>query len=367
MLGRQLHEGCRRRRPGGAPRASRRRSATRISAISSPSTRTLRRVLAHPRRPDARLFQEPHRPRDDAAPARRSPSAPRSRRCATRCSPASRSTSPKTAPSCTSRSARRPTPTSASTARTSCPRCTRTLDAIPRLRRRRSAPAKSAASPADKFTDVVNIGIGGSDLGPAMATRALTPYRDGGPRVHFVSNVDGARSRRHAAPGSTPSARSSSSPRRPSPPSETMTNAALGARLARLAARRGGGRPPFRGALDQSREGRRVRHPAGPHLRLLGLGRRPLFGVVGDRPAGRDRDRRRRTSADSSPARTRWTSISATAPLAENMPVIMGLLGVWYRNVLGFPHPGGAALRPAAVALRRATCSSSTWNRTASA
>mgnify|MGYP003643418047 CR=1 FL=1 len=42
------------------------------------------------------------------------------------------------------------------------------------------------------FTDVVNIGIGGSDLGPRMATRALSPYREGGPRVHYVANVDGA-------------------------------------------------------------------------------------------------------------------------------------------------------------------------------
>lgn len=41
------------------------------------------------------------------------------------------------------------------------------------------------------FTDVVNIGIGGSDLGPAMATLALAPYHDG-PRLHYVSNVDGA-------------------------------------------------------------------------------------------------------------------------------------------------------------------------------
>ncbi|RUS59085.1 glucose-6-phosphate isomerase [Pseudorhodobacter sp. E13] len=41
------------------------------------------------------------------------------------------------------------------------------------------------------YTDVVNIGIGGSDLGPAMAYLALTPYADG-PRCHFVSNVDGA-------------------------------------------------------------------------------------------------------------------------------------------------------------------------------
>lgn len=39
--------------------------------------------------------------------------------------------------------------------------------------------------------DVVNIGIGGSDLGPAMATKALAPYHDG-PRCHFVSNVDPA-------------------------------------------------------------------------------------------------------------------------------------------------------------------------------
>lgn len=42
-----------------------------------------------------------------------------------------------------------------------------------------------------KITDVINIGIGGSDLGPAMATLALAPYHDG-PRLHFVSNVDGA-------------------------------------------------------------------------------------------------------------------------------------------------------------------------------
>lgn len=41
------------------------------------------------------------------------------------------------------------------------------------------------------ITDVVNIGIGGSDLGPAMAVLALAPYGDG-PRCHFVSNVDGA-------------------------------------------------------------------------------------------------------------------------------------------------------------------------------
>jgi len=41
------------------------------------------------------------------------------------------------------------------------------------------------------ITDVVNIGIGGSDLGPVMVTEALRPYASDRVRVHFVSNVDG--------------------------------------------------------------------------------------------------------------------------------------------------------------------------------
>ncbi|KTG42666.1 hypothetical protein cypCar_00010895 [Cyprinus carpio] len=41
------------------------------------------------------------------------------------------------------------------------------------------------------ITDVVNVGIGGSDLGPLMVTEALKPYSKGGPSVWFVSNIDG--------------------------------------------------------------------------------------------------------------------------------------------------------------------------------
>lgn len=41
------------------------------------------------------------------------------------------------------------------------------------------------------ITDIVNIGIGGSDLGPVMVTEALKPYGKPGLNVHFVSNVDG--------------------------------------------------------------------------------------------------------------------------------------------------------------------------------
>ncbi|MBM4289761.1 MAG: glucose-6-phosphate isomerase [Deltaproteobacteria bacterium] len=42
-----------------------------------------------------------------------------------------------------------------------------------------------------RITDIVNIGIGGSDLGPVMVTECLRPYRRPGLRVHFISNIDG--------------------------------------------------------------------------------------------------------------------------------------------------------------------------------
>jgi glucose-6-phosphate isomerase len=53
----------------------------------------------------------------------------------------------------------------------------------------RSGALKGATGKA--ITDVINIGIGGSDLGPVMATLALAPFHDG-PRAHFVSNIDSA-------------------------------------------------------------------------------------------------------------------------------------------------------------------------------
>jgi glucose-6-phosphate isomerase len=48
-------------------------------------------------------------------------------------------------------------------------------------------------SSGQPFTRVVNIGIGGSDLGPAMAVEALRPFAAGAPRIDFVSNIDGNR------------------------------------------------------------------------------------------------------------------------------------------------------------------------------
>jgi glucose-6-phosphate isomerase len=48
------------------------------------------------------------------------------------------------------------------------------------------------SSTGENFTDIVNIGIGGSDLGPQMVTRALSPYMRNDIHLHYVSNVDGA-------------------------------------------------------------------------------------------------------------------------------------------------------------------------------
>ena len=44
----------------------------------------------------------------------------------------------------------------------------------------------------ERITDVVNVGIGGSDLGPQMVYQVLKPYRHPRLKVHFISNVDGA-------------------------------------------------------------------------------------------------------------------------------------------------------------------------------
>ena len=48
---------------------------------------------------------------------------------------------------------------------------------------------KIVSSSNEAFTDIVNIGIGGSHLGPAMVTESLKPFHDG-PKLHFVSNID---------------------------------------------------------------------------------------------------------------------------------------------------------------------------------
>ena len=142
------------------------------------------------------------------------------------------------------------------------------------------------------MTDVINIGIGGSDLGPAMATRALVAVRAAALRSHFVSNVDGADiadTLRGLDPARTLFIVSSKT----FTTQETMTNAATARAWIAAGARRGGGRRPFRRRVDPARQGRANSASSRPGVRLLGLGRRPLFDLVEHRPAARHRDRAR--------------------------------------------------------------------------
>ena len=150
-----------------------------------------------------------------------------------------------------------------------------------------------------RITDVVNIGIGGSDLGPAMATQALTPYaRRGSARCISCRTSTAAHladTLRPLHPATTLFTVASKT----FTTQETMTNA-RSARDWFLRARggRGGHRQALRGGFDQRAGGTSLRHRPGQHVRVLGLGRRPLFAVVVDRPSDRDRRRLRPLRAD---------------------------------------------------------------------
>ena len=132
----------------------------------------------------------------------------------TPCSGARRSTSPRIGPSCTSPCALRGTRRSSSTARTSSPRSTPVLDQMAAFADRiRSGEWKGHTG--KRIRNVVNIGIGGSDLGPVMAYEALKHYSDRSLTFRFVSNIDGTDFAEASATSTRPRP-SSSSRRRPS-------------------------------------------------------------------------------------------------------------------------------------------------------
>jgi len=185
-----------------------------------------------------------------------------------------------------------------------------------------------------KITDVVNIGIGGSDLGPAMTTLALAPYHDG-PRLHYVSNVDGA----HIADtlkGLKPETTLFLIASKTFTTIETMTNAKTA-------------RQWIADALGERKVGEHFAaiSTAIPKVKAFGIAEDRIFGFwdwVGGRysiwsaiglplmiaigperfinflEGGHAMDRHFRE-----------------APLLQNLPMLMGLLGVWHRNVCGYP------------------------------
>jgi len=193
----------------------------------------------------------------------------------------------------------------------------------------RSGAFAAAGGPV---TDVVNIGIGGSDLGPAMAAEALRPDSDG-PRLHFVSNVDGAHltdTVERLDPARTLVIVASKT----FTTQETMANARsarawLGAAVPEPGAQMAAVSTNLEGCaafgIDASRVfgfwdwvgGRySVWSAIGLSLAIgIGAGR---FRAFLDGAAEMDRHFR-------------------TAPLAANLPVLLALVGVWRRNAMGWP------------------------------
>ncbi len=184
------------------------------------------------------------------------------------------------------------------------------------------------------FTDVVNIGIGGSDLGPAMVADALRPYQLNGLTPHFVSNIDGAQisdTLRHLDPATTLFIVASKT----FTTQETLTNA----HSARQWFLSNGGSEQ---AIAQHFVAVSTNRPA---VQAFGIdpdnmfefwdwvgGRYSLWSAIGLPIAltiGMDNFYSLLQGAQG------MDRHFATAPLDKNLPVMLGLVGIWNINFFG--------------------------------
>ncbi|MGD8491138.1 MAG: glucose-6-phosphate isomerase [Anaerolineae bacterium] len=184
------------------------------------------------------------------------------------------------------------------------------------------------------ISDIVNIGIGGSDLGPKMVVIALAPYIRADLRFHFVSNVDGtdiAETLKAVRPETTLFLIASKS----FTTQETMTNAHTARRWFLDAAADERAVAKHFVALSTNEEG----------VEAFGIdprnmfefwdwvgGRYSLWSAIGLSIAlaiGMDRFEELLEGAH------RVDQHFRTTPFDRNIPVIMGLLGIWYNNFFG--------------------------------
>ncbi|MGO6902548.1 glucose-6-phosphate isomerase, partial [Rhizobium ruizarguesonis] len=196
----------------------------------------------------------------------------------------------------------------------------------------RSGTLKGATGKA--ITDVVNIGIGGSDLGPVMATLALAPFHDG-PRAHFVSNIDGA----HIAdilklvqPETTLFIVASKT----FTTVETMTNAQTARNFIAKALGEAAVQHHFAAVstaldkvaafgIDSARVFGFWDWVGGRYSIWSAIGL-PLMIAVGPENFGKFLDGAHAVD-----------NHFRKAPITENLPMLLGLIGFYHRNVLGYP------------------------------
>ena len=213
-------------------------------------------------------------------------------------------------------------------------------DVMPEVRATREAMGRfcdavrsgSIAGTGGAFTDVVNIGIGGSDLGPAMVTQALGPYHDG-PRCHFVSNVDGAHLADTLA-GLDPQRTLVIVASKTFTTIETMTNA----RSARDWMEQGGGAPDLQFAAVSTAKDKTAAFGI-PETQVFGFadwvgGRYSVWGPIGlpvmlaIGPDGFETFLQGAQAMDLHFQNASW---------AENLPVMLALQGIWHHQICGYP------------------------------
>ncbi len=185
-----------------------------------------------------------------------------------------------------------------------------------------------------RITDVVNIGIGGSDLGPVMVTEALKPYGRS-LRAHFVSNVDGthlAETIRDLDAATTLFVVSSKT----FTTLETMTNAESARKwlLEKLGAGQDAVAKHFVAVSTNTKEVSKF--GIDPENMFVFWdwvgGRYSLWSAIGlsiECVIGADNFEQMLAGAHAMDKHFK------TAPLEKNLPVIMGMLGVWYSNFFG--------------------------------
>ncbi|MDU8929796.1 glucose-6-phosphate isomerase [Alisedimentitalea sp. MJ-SS2] len=193
----------------------------------------------------------------------------------------------------------------------------------------RSGAFKGQGGP---ITDVVNIGIGGSDLGPVMANIALTPYCNG-PRVHFISNVDGADAT-DTLRGLDPATTLVIVASKTFTTIETMTNA----ETVRLWMAESVADPAVQFVALSSRPDRTAAFGI-PEARTFGFGdfvggRYSVWGPIGLSlmlaVGPEDFDEFLAGGAE-------MDAHFRAAPLADNLPILLALVGVWHHQGMGYP------------------------------
>ncbi|MBB6577429.1 glucose-6-phosphate isomerase [Comamonas odontotermitis] len=203
-----------------------------------------------------------------------------------------------------------------------------------------------------QITDIVNIGIGGSDLGPAMVVNALEDWRIEGKRFHFVSNVDG-----HELGHVLAQIRPESTLFLVASKSFTTLETMVNAHSAREWFVAQGGSDDRAAALSISKHFWALTTNTEAAARFgidttLGFwdwvgGRYSLWSVIGLPIAiavGAAHFRALLGGAHDMDVHFK------TAPLESNLPVRMGLLDIWYRNFFGF---GSRCVAPYSHGLRR--------------